>query len=111
VVREADVQIFGIGLFDAAPPTQEERFGPQLLSDITNDTGGRTFTIDNPNQLPDVATKIGIALRNEYVIAYRSAAKPHDGKWHKIRVKLHPPKGLPPLHVQAKKGYYAAAMR
>jgi len=109
VVQEADVQIFGIGLFDAAPPTEEERLGPQLLSDITNETGGRTYTIDSPDQLPDVATKIGVALRNEYVIAYRSAAKPRDGKWHKIRVRLHPPKGLPPLHVHAKRGYYAAA--
>jgi Ca-activated chloride channel family protein len=107
VVREADVQIFAIGLFDQAPRTQEEQYGPQLLSDITDVTGGRTYTISNPNELSDVATKIGIALRNEYVIAYRSATRPHDGKWHKIRVKLHPPKGLPPLHVDAKTGYYA----
>lgn len=108
VVKEADVQLFAIGLFDSFPRTDEERRGPELLSELTDVTGGRTFTIDNPNQLPDVAAKIGVAIRNQYVIAYRSTTKPRDGKWHKIKVKLHPPKGLPPLRVQAKTGYYAA---
>jgi Ca-activated chloride channel family protein len=107
IVREADVQIFAVGLFDPTPPTEEERMGPQLLSDITKETGGRTYTIDNPNELSDVAMKIGTALRNEYVLSYLPDARPHDGKWHKIEVKLLPPKGLPPLHVDAKKGFYA----
>ncbi len=107
-VKEADVQLFAIGIFDSFPRTDEERRGPELLTELTDVTGGRTFTVDNPNELPDIAAKIGVAIRNEYVIAYRSAAKPRDGKWHKIKIKLHPPKGLPPLHVQAKTGYYAA---
>jgi Ca-activated chloride channel family protein len=63
--------------------------------------------VDNPNDLPDIAAKIGMALRNEYVLAYLPASKPRDGKWHKIKVKLLPPKGLPPLHVYSKQGYYA----
>jgi hypothetical protein len=33
---------------------------------------------------------------------------PHDGKWHKIKVKLRIPK-LAFLHVHAKAGYYAAS--
>jgi Ca-activated chloride channel homolog len=107
LIKEADVQIYGIGLFDQVPRTEEERVGPALLAQITDVTGGRTFTIDNPNELPDVATKIGIELRNQYVLGYRPTKPVHDGKWHKIKVKLNPPKGLPPLHVYAKTGYYA----
>ncbi len=107
MVREADVQIYGIGLFDRDFKTAEEREGPALLSDITEVTGGRTFTIDNPNELADVATKIGIELRNQYVLGYRPTNPARDGKWRKIKVKLIPPKGLPPLHVYAKTGYYA----
>ncbi|HEU5451298.1 MAG TPA: VWA domain-containing protein, partial [Terriglobales bacterium] len=79
------------------------------LSELTDVTGGRTFTIDNPNDLADVATKIGIELRNQYVLGYRPNNPVHDGKWRKIKVKLIPPKGLPPLHVYAKTGYYAPA--
>ena len=107
MVKEADVQIYAIGLFDQVPRTEEERTGPVLLADVTDVTGGRTFTVDNPNELADVATKIGIELRNQYVLGYRPTKAVHDGKWHKIKVKLLPPRGLPPLHVYSKTGYYA----
>ena len=41
-VREADVQIYAIGLFEPdGGPTPEERNGPSLLSDMTTMTGGR----------------------------------------------------------------------
>jgi Ca-activated chloride channel family protein len=51
-----------------------------LLSDITELTGGRAFSIDNPNDLADVATKIGIELRNQYVLGYWPTNPVHDGK-------------------------------
>jgi Ca-activated chloride channel family protein len=107
MVREADVQIYAIGLYDRDFKTPEEREGPQLLTDISDVTGGRTFAIGSPNELADVATKIGIELRNQYVLGYRPSNPARDGKWRKIKVKLNPPKGLPPLHVYAKTGYYA----
>ncbi len=107
LVKEADVLIYAIGIYDHYFPTQEERLGPALLSEITEVTGGRAFTVDNPNDLADVATKIGIELRNQYVIGYRPASEIRDGKWHKIKVKLVPPKGLPSLRIYARTGYYA----
>ncbi len=107
VVKEADLLIYAIGIYDRYMSTPEEQLGPALLSDLTELTGGRAFTIDNPNDLADVATKIGIELRNQYVLGYRPKNPAHDGKWRKIKVKLIPPKGLPPLRVYAKTGYYA----
>jgi Ca-activated chloride channel family protein len=107
LIKEADVQMYAIGIFDASPRTEEERMGPTMLATLTDVTGGRTFTIDNPNELADVATKIGVELRNQYVLGYRPKNPVHDGKWRKVKVKLNPPKGLPPLHVYAKTGYYA----
>jgi Ca-activated chloride channel family protein len=107
MVKEADILIYAIGIYDHYFPTEEERLGPALLSDVTELTGGRAFTIDNPNDLADVSTKIGIELRNQYVIGYRPKNPARDGKWRKIKVKLLPPRGLPPLRVYAKTGYYA----
>ena len=107
LVKEADLQIYAIGIFDFLGKTPEEAGGPQLLDDITEVTGGRTYVISNPNELADTATKIGMELRNQYVLGYRPSNSAHDGKWRKIKVKLVPPKGLPPLHVYAKTGYYA----
>jgi len=107
-VREADVQIYAMGLFEpGGGPTPEERQGPSLLADLTAMTGGRTFAVANLNQLPDVASKISMELRNQYVVGYRSSHREHDGKWRKVKVKLRPPKGLPPLQVAAKTGYFA----
>ena len=107
-VQEANVQIYSIGLFEAdGGPTPEERAGPSVLYDLTEMTGGRSFTVQNLNDLPDIATKISMELRNQYVIGYRPTDKAHDGKWRKIKVKLRPPKGLPPLTVDAKSGYFA----
>jgi Ca-activated chloride channel family protein len=68
LVKEADVMIYAIGLYDHYFHTQEEQLGPALLSDITELTGGRAYTIDNPNDLGDVATKIGVELRNHSVL-------------------------------------------
>ena len=107
LVKEADVMIYAIGTYDNYFSTEEERLGPQLLGDIAELTGGRAFTVDNPNDLEDVATKIGIELRNQYVLGDRPKTFARDGKWHKVKVKLVLPKGLHPLQVHAKMGYYA----
>jgi Ca-activated chloride channel homolog len=106
-VKEADVQIYAIGIFTMTPSQPEEIAGPALLTEVTEVTGGRMFTLNNPNELADVATKIGIELRNQYVLGYRPSNKARDGRWRKIKVKLIPPKGLPHLNVFAKTGYYA----
>jgi len=107
LVKEADVMVYAIGIYDRYFPTEEERLGPALLGEIAELTGGRAFTVENPNDLADVATKIGVELRNQYVLGYRPNKVVRDGKWRKIKVKLLPPKGLPPLRVYARTGYYA----
>lgn len=108
IVKEADVQMYGIGIFDYMPRTDEERFGPQLLAEVTEATGGRTINVDHPNELTDAATKIGLELRNQYVLGFRPTRPAHDGRWRKVKVRLNAPKGLPVLSVYAKTGYYAS---
>jgi len=112
-VREADVQIYAIGIFDPLGSRSEPEilWGPSLLNDIAETTGGRMFPVEvyNINQLPDVAAKISVELRNQYILGYRPSNKQRDGTWRKIKVKLNPPKGLPPLTTYARTGYYAPA--
>jgi len=110
LVREADTQLYAIGIFDPLGyrnRTPEELNGPSLLSDITDMTGGRVFAVERLEDLPDIATKIGMELRNQYVLGYHPSNKAHDARWRKIKVKLRAPRGLPPLTVYAKTGYYA----
>jgi Ca-activated chloride channel homolog len=87
----------------------EERYGWSLLSELVETTGGRVFPIWKLTDLPDIASKIGTELRNQYVLGYKPPDARHDHIWRKIKVKLNAPKGLPPVKVYAKAGYYAPA--
>jgi Ca-activated chloride channel family protein len=109
-LKEADCQLYAIGIFDPIgirSRTLEELEGPSLLSEMTEMTGGRVFPVGNLGELPDIAAKIGLELRNQYVLGYKSTNPQQNGAWRKIKVKLRPPKGLPPLRVYGKTGYYA----
>jgi len=106
-VKEADTQIYSIGIFDPEAATVEERNGPMLLNDISSDTGGRLFRVDDLSEMGDIATRISAELRNEYVLGYKTDDTRTDGKWRKVKVKLSPPAGLPQLTVHARAGYYA----
>jgi len=109
-VKEADVQIYAIGIYEPASSrgrTSEELAGPGLLTDISEPTGGRHFVVENLNELPDVAAKIGIELRNQYVLGYSPSNTARDGKYRKVKVKINQPRGLPQLHPFWRTGYYA----
>jgi len=109
-VKESDVQIYVVGVFEplaSRARTPEEAGGPGLLAGLAEVSGGRMFSVDDPNELPDIAEKISIELRNQYVLGYRPSNLVRDGRWRRIKVKLSPPKGLPPLQVYARTGYYA----
>jgi len=110
LVREADVQIYAIGIFEPIASrgrTAEELAGPGLLSEIAEHTGGRHFPVENVNELPDIAAKIGIELRNQYILGYSPTNRQKDGKYRRVQVKLVQPKGLPPLRAFWRLGYYA----
>ncbi len=109
LIKEADVLVYSVGVFDTEFRTLEERLGPQLLADISGMTGGSAYTLDNPNQLPAVAAHIAYELRNQYILGYSPEGSRHDTKWRKIEVKLALPRGLPTLRVQSRTGYYGTA--
>ena len=110
LVKEADTQLYAVGIFDPLGyrnRTPEELNGPSLLTEVTQMTGGRVFAVEKLDELPDIASKIGMELRNQYVLGYRPSNKAHDARWRKVKIKMRAPKGLPPLTVFAKTGYYA----
>jgi Ca-activated chloride channel family protein len=109
-VKESDVQVYAVGIFEplaSRARTPEEAGGPGLLAELSEVSGGRLFSVEDANELPDIAEKISIELRNQYVLGYKPSNLIRDGHWRRIKVKLNPPKGLPPLQVYARTGYYA----
>jgi Ca-activated chloride channel homolog len=129
LVREADVQVYAMGVFEpslsfglsaalssalsggssSGKLGTAELDGPRLLSAIADQTGGRALAASNLRELPGIAERIGIELRNQYVLAYSPQNPSRDGKYRKIEVKLQQPKALPALKARWRLGYYAPA--
>ncbi len=109
LVRETDIQLYAIGIFESGyhRRTLTELNGPLLLAEVTELTGGRTFTVRNPNELSEIATKIGTELHSQYILGYQPSNKTRDARWRKIAVKVRSRNDLQHLSVHAKKGYYA----
>jgi Ca-activated chloride channel family protein len=87
--------------------TPEDLNGPGLLSEIAEQTGGRHLAVENLPELPDVAAKIGIELRNEYVRGCSPKNTARHGKYRRVIVRLVKTAGLPPLRAMFGTGYYA----
>lgn len=78
-----------------------------MLSEIAEQTGGRAFTASDPHDLPNIAARIGIELRNQYVLAYSPKNPKEDGKYHRVEVKVDKPPAISSLKIHSRLGYYA----
>jgi Ca-activated chloride channel family protein len=110
LVREADVQIYAMGVFEPSLPfglSPEEISGPRLLSEIATQTGGRAFSAALMSDLPSVAARVAVELRNQYVLGYYPKNQVKDGKYRHVEIKLGQPHGVSPLKAHWRLGYYA----
>lgn len=109
--REQDVQIFAIGIVDPVNSALVEGSnGRAIIEDLVGITGGRAFFPQSVYELEDICAKIAIELKSQYLIGYHPTNTDKNGNWRKIRIKVNPPKGLSPLSVRAKTGYYAPSV-
>lgn len=107
---ESDVQIYAMGIFDGtelANSRAEQRNGPRLLDEITEQSGGRHYRVENLNELPEISAKIGNQLRSQYLLGYYPANFSRDGKYHQIKIELAAPEAQPDLRTYYRRGYYA----
>jgi Ca-activated chloride channel homolog len=107
LLKEADVQVYCIGILEAGAGSAIDRQGQVVLEEIAHTTGGMAFFPSSYAEMEDSVTRIAITLRRQYSIGYVPFNEHRDGKWRKIKVRVKAPKGLPSLMVRAKEGYYA----
>jgi Ca-activated chloride channel family protein len=107
-LKEADCQLYAMGIYDDEDMkrTPEERKGPALLSDLADITGGRAFRVSSVEELPEVAAKINMELRDQYVLGYKPIGQ-HDGAWRNLKVKVDANTSQAPIHVYNRNGYYS----
>ncbi|HWP43802.1 MAG TPA: VWA domain-containing protein [Blastocatellia bacterium] len=105
-IKEADVQVYAIGITDPASDSLAG-FGRSVLEEITRMTGGRAFFPNayNEPELIEICTRIALELRHQYSIGFYPTDISSESKWHKVQVKVNPPKGLGRLSLTYKDGY------
>ena len=99
VVEESDALIYAIGF-----PSDQANY--PLLRSLSELSGGR-FIPSQMQDMPDVAAKVALELRNRYVLGFSAAQIPRDGKTHALRVQLIPPHGMPQLKLSWRRSYIA----
>jgi Ca-activated chloride channel family protein len=107
---EANAQVYALGTYE--PPSvrhrsAEELTGPGLLTEISEQTGGRSFPVRQPSDIVDAAIRIGFELRNQYLIEYQPENQNWNGMYRKIAVEVAQPFGFPQLRAYWRQGYYA----
>ena len=110
LVREADVQIYAMGVFEPAclsglPPRKSQV--RSCYRKLRRKPAGARSRRRSPSDLPSVAARIAVELRNQYVLGYYPKNQTRDGKYRHVEVKLAQPQGVSPLKAHWRLGYYA----
>jgi len=83
----------------------DSRFGINsgVAHKLTEETGGRTISVNSEKHLAEAFDQISEELRSQYTLGYYPTNAAHDGKFRKIKIDM----SNHDLKVLARKGYYA----
>ncbi len=83
----------------------DSRFGINsgVAHKLTEETGGRTISVNSEKHLAEAFDQISDELRSQYTLSYYPTNAAHDGKFRKIKVDM----SNHDLKVLSRKGYYA----
>ena len=110
LLKESDVTVYSIGILDGSDAGSSMGMeGQGILDELSSVSGGKAFFPNTEAEMDEIFERIALELRHQYSIGYRPTNFANDGKWHKIKVKVTPPRGLPRLFVRSKEGYYSSA--
>ncbi len=95
--RRAGVAIYTIGLGEDL-----EREAKKALEKLAEDTGGRSFFVDEAKELAPIYQSIQEELRSQYLLVYQSTNPKPDKKFRSVEVKVKEPG----LEAHTIRGYY-----
>lgn len=108
ILKESDVVLYSVGILGGNDPGSSLGMeGQAVLDELSAVSGGKAFFPNTSAEMDELFERIALELRHQYSIAYRPKNFSNDGKWHKLKVKVTPPRGLPRLFVRSREGYYA----
>jgi len=106
-VRESDLWIYAMGIYEKRTGfrSKEATAGEKLLQGLAEESGGRHFAAESLTDLPVVAARISLELRNQYVLGFRPDNSLRDGKYHRVQVNVVEGGSL---NVSWRPGYYGS---
>ncbi|HEX7177883.1 MAG TPA: VWA domain-containing protein [Pyrinomonadaceae bacterium] len=107
LLKETDVIIYSVGIVTDGDDGTLGIGGRAILEELSGVSGGKAFFPSSAAELNDTFERIALELRTQYSIGYRPSNFANDGRWHKLKVRVQPPRGMSRLFVRAKEGYFA----
>ncbi len=109
LMKESDVTVYAVGIMDGRDSGSITGMqGQAFLDELTSVTGGKAFYPQTDVELDEIFERIALELRHQYSIGFTPKDFNPDGKWHKTKVKVKPPRGISRLTVRTREGYYAS---
>ena len=108
LMKESDIVTYAVGILGGSDQTSSlGMMGQSFLDELTSVTGGRSFYPAGDAEMDEIFERIALELRHQYSVGYTPPNFTPDGKWHKVKVKVKPPRGMQRLTVRSREGYYA----
>ncbi len=102
--KRSEVMVYAIGLRPKeAATTKGWKEAEFVLRTIAQETGGRSYLVEEPTQLGAIYGQIADELANQYTLGYTSKNVKRDGSWRRIALRVSRPDTL----ARTKTGYFA----
>jgi Ca-activated chloride channel family protein len=98
--RRSGVAIYAIGLNTSSQ--REAQFARHALMTLSEETGGRFFSIQRASELDAIYEEIQKELRSQYLLAYQSNQLDDEDRFRRVEVRVSPPG----LEAKTVRGYY-----
>ena len=98
----SDAFVYAIAIDSRETQAIAKKLNVGALTDITNQSGGRTEVVRTAADLDTATASIAEELNSQYVLGY-SSPSPGDGRYHSIRVRVK----MDGYRVRARNGYVA----
>ena len=109
--QQADALVYSIIMVPIQASAGRNTGGEHALIQMSEDTGGKHYYADSPQQIDRAFRGIGDELRTQYVLGYYPRQRLSDSDFRRIKVKVTPPADADlelPLHTRHRTGYYTS---
>jgi len=105
----AQAVVYSIILVPIAASAGRDTGGEHALIQLSTDSGGRYYYVDQTEDLPQVFRDVSDDLRAQYLLGYYSNRPSSDSEFRTITVRLTDTSRAATLSVRHRKGYYTTA--